>query len=194
MSYFVRTEPTETERAQIIVRSVVRKRRRQLIQMNDDTDNNKEQTQSEQSLLDDTVSDGLNMQFHIDQEQLKPTQAGPQDDEIDESAKNAPEAQIMIPQQDEVPKLGGKGMSEEIKNLLRHPDEPEVKNSVEQDAHNEVTDATMTALDQDIDMSGLELEKIITYSFEDGKLHFLVEFKSGRTCLYHMPHFVKIFH
>ena len=97
MSYFVWTEPTETERAQIIVQSMVRKRPHQLIQTNIETDNKMGKTQPEQSLLDDKFSAGLNMQYHIDGHKLKLTRAGPQDDENDESAKNIPEAQFMIP-------------------------------------------------------------------------------------------------
>ena len=84
---------------------------------------------------------------------------------------------------EELKKLDKK--EEELRNLLRHPDELEVRDGVEQEAHNEVPEEDNTiqhALDQDTNLAGLNIEKIVSYSFEDGKLFFLVCFTNGREC------------
>ena len=64
----------------------------------------------------------------------------------------------------------------------------EVKNGIEQEHFDEVAEpmgsevVLNTTLEDDVDLSGLELEKIVSYSFEEGALHFLVQFKSRQTC------------
>ena len=82
---------------------------------------------------------------------------------------------------------GGK-KGEDLRNLLQNPDEPEIRDGIEQEEFNEVAglqgenDPVEQSFDQEVDFSGLELDKIIFYSFEEGRLHFLVRFKSGKEC------------
>ena len=66
---------------------------------------------------------------------------------------------------------------------MRHPDESEIRDKIEQELYDEVSsERTQTVLNQDINLAGLELEKIVSYSFEEGTLHFLVQPKSGEIC------------
>lgn len=65
------------------------------------------QTQPEELLLDDSVSTGLSVRFHVAGPQLKPTWAGTPDEKIGESATNILEVHIPIPCQDNVSRMGG---------------------------------------------------------------------------------------
>ena len=86
------------------------------------------------------------------------------------------------------PGLRGNKKDEELNNLLRHPGDPEIREGVEQEQDDEIGDldnqneSVEQTLDQGVEFMGLELEAIISYSFEEGALHFLVKFTSGKEC------------
>ena len=59
-----------------------------------------------------------------------------------------------------------------------------MKDGMEQESYDKVTESssTNTTLEDNVDMSGMELDRILNYSFEDGAFHFLVMFRSGQRC------------
>ena len=77
----------------------------------------------------------------------------------------------------------------DLENLLRHPDELEVKDRIGQEEFDKVegsqgeNDPAEQVFDQEVDFLGLELDKILLYSFKEGRLHFVVRFKSGKECI-----------
>ena len=158
--------------------------------------------QNEEMIIDNDKNDKSNLKeteitFDVEQQRSKSQQPEVRDDEPTEEREGSVIDQIIIPEPTNenktVPELGGQDTNdrkkgEDLRNLLRNPDEQEIKDGIEQEEFNEVAwsqvenDPVEQAFDQNIDLSGLELDKIISYSFEEGRLFFLVRFNSGKEC------------
>ena len=134
--------------------------------------------------IGDPIETDLDTSVEINASLMGPKQMDTGDHEMDDSGIPFPGQTIIVPDENfHVSNLGGQRDAEKINNLLRHPDDSEIREGIKQEKYDEVSsESTRTVLDQDIYLAVLELDKIIFYSFEEGTLNFLVRFKSGKTC------------